>query len=964
MCAPIATTERDGMFLLLDQKVNAPVRAETPLAGARVSLPPTLPLAGRLDQQKAARRLLGPCTLRLLPAHDPFGPAQAADDPLHDIRRAHGQPARVPVPAAELARPVAGPTHEGTVLYHGPSDMVRGRRMVLSTDSADHTLVGPRRRHASPGRGSGAGPYRLPLRTTSSSWSGRREGVAAMRANSARWVLLCLAGAVIGNVRIAAQERAGPGGTLSLRVRLHRESGEPMLSWRYAGDEPATFDLHRSEQPGFDVGDGSLLIRGLDGGERDYFDMRTRAGAGCHYRLVALDESGSTVATSNEASVTSERRAFTVEGRMPIVLGWNWGSDLAFDLHVNLLLQRPWVKPMRRGRRMFRMTTYYAIDKAPGESREEKIRSVVHDPWHVGWSIHDEKWDAKAEHAKVDEVRIHDPWTPAVGNVMPMQINTPMAGATDLFCVEHYSDRANWPTIAVPVAKKAMAEFGKEFDLLPIRQLWMCINVFGNSAARLPAAFTKLSVYSALGYGVKGFYFFNDPGPAGFLDGPGVQGMPKHMEMIGILGAEMEAWGRHMLYSEFECEGATGTPSSSDPMSRSSWWTRHVHPRYSDFLNRRWATVQAAVQKHPRGRFLFVWPNMEIGYWAESVTVTVQRRLENGAKAWWLTPGMPELETRTAGDGFRVECGSIYGAAAYLITNDTAFAEEVRKDIASYAPEIRERSQRMARMDVRDVHRYLGICPPSVRKETFQVRETALHRDGMLDEPGSLIAGQTMAERLFRDMLAAGLRDDPPYAIEQSRVREASAVKEGEPDPGENVALASGGTRARATFFEFIFATVADQRNYPHLAIDGKPASPPKEKQKWGGENTAWVFTRTPVEPYPVLTIELPGNEVIGTVRLKQYAEPGIKRLAVEFVEDESVEFFELPVTDGMVELTFPARKARRVRLVPAEYRSGAGSHLGLCEVGIYPANRGPDTFERIPLTRQHHDVDLTRFGW
>lgn len=462
-------------------------------------------------------------------------------------------------------------------------------------------------------------------------------------------------------------------------------------------------------------------------------------------------------------------------------------------------------------------------------------------------------------------------------------------------------------------------------------------------------------------------YFFNDPGPDGFLDGPGIQLMRKNREMVGIIGAEMQAWGRHLLYSQFDCRAATGTRPVSLPMSENPWWHDLVHPAYPEAVGKKVPAVQAVVQRHPRGLFLFVLPNMEINFFAESVQATVPRPLPQGAKAYRLSPGLPEAPIASAADqSFTVDCGAVYAAEAFLVSNDTSFVDQIRDDLDSAAPEICRRSVRLATWDLEDVRRFLDTCDESPARSQLLAQIDPI---GAAIESNPLSA-HCRAERLFRAALASGLRDRPPYDGPNATFRRAQAIDPAAaPRAGENLALARRGATARATMTQWVFGEVADQNNSAHLAIDGR-LSPPATLP-WGGMNTAWVFSRNSAEPYPILTIELPEARTIGEVRLKQLAqrEParsqGITRLAIEFVEDGSVECFDLKdiAAAEMVDLRFPAREARTLHVVPLEYAPNTQTQ-GIVEFEVYSSPVEPEANARMPITRVHRDDDWTTFGW
>ena len=88
-----------------------------------------------------------------------------------------------------------------------------------------------------------------------------------------------------------------------------------------------------------------------------------------------------------------------------------------------------------------------------------------------------------------------------------------------------------------------------------------------------------------------------------------------------------------------------------------------------------------------------------------------------------------------------------------------------------------------------------------------------------------------------------------------------------------------------------------------------------------------------------------------------------IKVLAVEFVEDGSVEFFALPMTEKVVRLAFPSRRTQRIRFVPLRYNEKT-PQFGFCEVEVYAADKVAKDFHRIPITRNHRAIDLSTFGW
>ena len=315
-----------------------------------------------------------------------------------------------------------------------------------------------------------------------------------------------------------------------------------------------------------------------------------------------------------------------------------------------------------------------------------------------------------------------------------------------------------------------------------------------------------------------------------------------------------------------------------------------------------------------------------------------------------------------------VDCGQIAGAATFLITDDQAFHDKIAKDIAKISSELKQRAARLARMDLRDAFDYLLICPPSAMRENY-LNEVAALASTVDIQP---MAARQQTQRLLRQILDAGMRSKPSYEPDPSVIRTGAVVENSDQTPGPDLALYDRGARAKATFTNWVLDRLEQNSTAPDNAIDGMLNPPPRDQQPWGGVNTAWYTTTTKVEPYPVFTVTLDRSHEISSIRIKQYLpsrtkQVGIQQIAVEFVEDGTVEFFELPDTDQPIALTFPQREARTIRFVPLAYNPDT-THFGLSEIQIFeqpdPVISEVTDVIRHALTREHIDHDLSRFGW
>jgi len=384
--------------------------------------------------------------------------------------------------------------------------------------------------------------------------------------------------------------------------------------------------------------------------------------------------------------------------------------------------------------------------------------------------------------------------------------------------------------------------------------------------------------------------------------------------------------------------------------------------------------VQAVVQKHPRGLFVFVLPNMEINYYAEDVRVRITGNGEDQrASAYRLNAGLPTTECDRTGKGYGLHCGDVYGADAFLITSDKAFVAEIRNDLQSHETELTRRYLQLARSDLADARTFLDLCDSSDPKSRFIDQASVAE---------TLIAGKDAraahiaAERLFRSATSADLRGKPPYDPAPSLVRRAEPEPLNEDDlerrtARPNLATSANGATAFATFHNWVFGKVATQNHSPALAIDGRVGPEDDAKIPWGGMNSAWVFTRQLADPFPMSTIDLGKSQSIGEIWIRQWTpdlltSTGIRRVAVEFDDDRSVEFFDLAQLKD-AKLVFPPRSTRRVCIIPIEYARDAQT-CGILEIEIYAAvgDQKRDARPKHPSRKreQHERRDLTTFGW
>ena len=149
-----------------------------------------------------------------------------------------------------------------------------------------------------------------------------------------------------------------------LRVHLHSEAGDPILTWTAPAGEVWGYNVYRSEQQGVQTDEDNLLIEGMT--RTDFYDHRTRPQVTYYYKVAALkSRDASPLVCSQEVSITSQKRAYTVEGQFPILMGWGHsGNKEMEDIHVNLATS----------------------GHSPDRTQSVRIYDVIRPPHHYNWA--------------------------------------------------------------------------------------------------------------------------------------------------------------------------------------------------------------------------------------------------------------------------------------------------------------------------------------------------------------------------------------------------------------------------------------------------------------------------------------------------------------------------------------------------------------------------------------------------
>ena len=228
-----------------------------------------------------------------------------------------------------------------------------------------------------------------------------------------------------------------------LRVQLHPKTGDPVLTWGAERGEGDYFSVYRGRRPGVAT-DAKHLVRTRVAASR-YFDHHTFPGETYHYRVAKVEADGTVGPLPGEVRITSRKNCYSVEGELPVVMGWAWPRPELVELGINLTMRDP--KVSWDTRLPLYNLSVYGYSKDPARDRLA--------PHHWGWELYDEKHDPKPQLAKVAALRQIDPYAPTFGNVMSQAAFGAMARVPDIHCADPYWSKSSMPAFITPLMRRA-----------------------------------------------------------------------------------------------------------------------------------------------------------------------------------------------------------------------------------------------------------------------------------------------------------------------------------------------------------------------------------------------------------------------------------------------------------------------------------------------------------------------------
>jgi len=261
--------------------------------------------------------------------------------------------------------------------------------------------------------------------------------------------------------------------TQELRVQLHPQTGDPVLTWEAERGDGEYFNVYRGPAPGFGIGAKHLARTKIVAS--CYFDHHTFSGETYHYRVAKVTADGTVQPLPGEACVTSRKNCYGVEGEFPVVMGWAWPRPKIVELGINLTMRDPKVSWDTR-LPLYNLSVY-------GYSRDPAKDRLA--PHHWGWDLYDEKHDPKPQLAKVAALRQIDPHAPTFGNVMSQAAFGTMARVPDIHCADPYWSKSSMPAFITPLMRRAASNTIAE--KIPLDGKWRFI-----AEVKRKFAFTKM----------------------------------------------------------------------------------------------------------------------------------------------------------------------------------------------------------------------------------------------------------------------------------------------------------------------------------------------------------------------------------------------------------------------------------------------------------------------------------------
>lgn len=507
------------------------------------------------------------------------------------------------------------------------------------------------------------------------------------------------------------------------------------------------------------------------------------------------------------------------------------------------------------------------------------------------------------------------------------------------------------------------------------RPLYMCFRVAAPLTVWRRETFLISSVITFLAYGGKGIYYWEW---VEMSENAGARKCPRGKAAIALISHHVHTWGRHLLQATYRGELKSDAPMDSSILGPGNFFERKESlTGFAKLAPKKSPNSLVTWLSHPKGHFIFILPMEEIGYHAKRIEIELPNEIQASAKAYRLHGwGLEEVQPFKG----KVQLSDVRGFGILFFSQNEGFMKQIRDDIAGRSDSWQKLLSENIELNAKDVQLLSGLLTQCGIPNDFSSQANQLTASLKNMDLKTLETNRFTAEECFQAALAQYLKRPSPYPEAEELAIEA-AISESE-DPMPDDKLLSNyikGARANSTFSQFRFKLAADE---PNLVL-GKAAWPADSLLEVQG--TEWASATGAVEPYPVLTINLPAEQEIGRVRIKLPA-PGsaapdgfrtvehrVVLAALEFPASKTACLYRLQNSGRYQELRFAPKKEKAVNLVVLKVtpeKTDAVDDIGAFRVShvevLSPDEKCPaNNVNEVPLSRQAPNRQpLSRFGW
>jgi len=744
--------------------------------------------------------------------------------------------------------------------------------------------------------------------------------------------------------------------SIKLEVYNHYFSGDVILKWESKGNFVG-YRIYRDEKE-FIPEKENLIVEDIK--ENYYFDHRTKKGKRYFYIVegIKIDK---TSLFSNIVNIVSEKNCVSIEGEFPVLMGWcHGGGNEDMKIHGINIGTSQYSGILQEFNLPIKYNTAYPTK---GWSSEDEIKKGKIRPRLFAWSIHDEGWDYKKEKEKIELLRKFDDITPTFSNIMAnVLFDKYMLNLTDIISVEHYCAKNSFPRLEFLNINKNIE--GENIHGIK-RPVWMCFDVFSVSGSYRPEWFTRSSALFSLAYGCKGLYWFNYPP---FADGPGVSSTPRRWETVGIINTEMKIWGKYLLKTEFKEEIKNSSKLGAKNIPENEPWFKKVMKVYYKISEENPSPfVVSTILKGNDYAFLFVLPESEIGYYVDKVSVFIPSYIKY-KKVFLVSPYFKE--EKIFGD--KIFCKNIIIGNVYILTDNQNIINEIRENWKKYGEKIEIFYRKIGDLNIEDSLKLIDLWEKTgenkkieeFKKEVFSLKEK--------DYPSYEYAFR--AGKIFRKIYKEFYNRESPYPEAIKFANEA--MIDDYQYKREDSIIKNWKIKVNIGNWGFKYSWES-----PEIILNPEKTTPDEWIKKYHPK--AWYKYPGILDRYPVIKIESEKEENIGIIRIKPYSSEYypyqiFNLVAIEFVDENRVEFFKIRNEAKFQILKFYPVKTKKINIVILDYPEKVKYEDDLIPLFEESKPFGIELIEAFPpdeecykigksktgIKRRDIEFDFTRFGW